>query len=260
MEAPLSSQVTARMLPLDNPACMDLPFESGIFGKPVKRLQLSPDEEPRNLSSTLTALCSDWLSQGIWMVSCRLPEEWRTAAAELQASGFHRVETLTTMQRATANAPATTIEVSRAGPEDFEPCIEIGRTAFTFDRFHADPAIDDDLAAEIKARWVENGLRGRADAALVVRDQGTACGFILCLCSDEASTIDLIAVAPGFEGRGFGYALVAGALEHYSRRTATMRVGTQTNNLASIALYRSCGFSETMRSATFHWINSEMTS
>lgn len=236
------------------------PFETGIFGAPVLRLLLDQTEEPRGLAGAIAAHRLNWLKQGIWMASCRLPSTWKNAAAVLERFGFRRVETLITLERPTDNALRPRVDVALASEEDRAPCVEIGRTAFTFDRFHADPAVDDVLADDLKAAWVQNSFLGRADAILVVRVHEIARGFILCLRTSTESVIDLIAVAPGYEGRGFGRALVLGALNHYADQVPMMRVGTQDNNLGSTALYRSTGFMEVTRSSTYHWINPELAS
>jgi ribosomal protein S18 acetylase RimI-like enzyme len=246
------------MPPPTHPRCNDLPFETGILGRPVARLQLDQKREFLDLKPVVSSYRSDWLQQGIHLVSCRLPQHWAKSRAILEAAGFYRVETLVSLNRPNAHAPRPAVDVVMANDDDRAPCMEIGRSAFTFDRFHSDPAIDDALASNLKATWVENSFLGRADAILVLRENGIAQGFVLCLRSGDESVIDLIAIAPGKEGRGYGRALVYGALNHYADRVEKMNVGTQDNNTASIGLYHGTGFSEVQRFTTYHWINPEM--
>ncbi|HIF10533.1 MAG TPA: hypothetical protein EYQ81_12360 [Sneathiellales bacterium] len=186
------------------PHCTDLPFETGILGKPVARLQLDQTAEFSGLEPVVSSYREDWLRNGMHMVSCRPPRHWGKSMEFLEAAGFYRVETLFSLSRPNNNAPRPAIDVVLANDDDRVPCMDIGRSAFTFDRFHADPAIDNALADNLKAAWVENSFLGRADAILVLRENGIAQGFVLCLRSDDESVIDLIAVAPGKEGRGYG--------------------------------------------------------
>ena len=99
---------------------------------------------------------------------------------------------------------------------------------------------------------------GRAAAPLVVRADGRAVGFNLCLLTEREAAIDLIAVHPGYQGRGLGRRLIEGALAHFDGRAEAIRVGTQADNRPSIALYEATGFREIARQATLHWINPDV--
>ena len=71
----------------------------------------------------------------------------------------------------------------------------------------------------------------------------------------EDAVIDLIAVAPSCQGRGYGRVLVAGALAHYAGKAVAMKVATQAENRVSVELYRRVGFRVGCIARTFHWIN-----
>ena len=109
------------------------------------------------------------------------------------------------------------------------------------------------LADRLKETWVRNSAAGRADAMLVAREDGRVVGFNACMRSGEAAVIDLIGVAPEAQGRGHGRALVEGALAHYAAAGAgEMTVGTQSKNVASLALYQACGFRVRSSQFTLH--------
>lgn len=231
-------------------------FDSEHLGAPVARLTVT-DEEGRGaaLEDALPGLLAAWRESRIWLVSCRLPAEWSAEGGLLEGAGFRAIETLVTYGRSLAPLPRAPRTVGLAAEADAEACIEIGRRAFRFDRFHADPEIDDEGADALKAAWVGNALGGRAEATLVVREDGQARGFVLCLLRGTTAVIDLIAVAPEHHGRGHGRALVAGALCHFADQAQTMRVSTQVTNQVSIALYERLGFVEIGRARTYHWID-----
>jgi ribosomal protein S18 acetylase RimI-like enzyme len=93
---------------------------------------------------------------------------------------------------------------------------------------------------------------GRADTVFVTETAGEITGFNACMVCGGAAVIDLIGVAPGFQGRGLGRDLVNASRSHYAGRTSRMTVGTQTVNTASLALYLSCGFRIEASALTLH--------
>jgi ribosomal protein S18 acetylase RimI-like enzyme len=231
------------------------PFDSDQLGAPIARLEIEPRAAalpPAQLDAALGARVDGWRREGLWLVCCRVPAERPALGAALERAGFRRIETLVTLARSLAGPPAASA-ARPAEPADLAACVEIARSAFEHDRFHADPAIPRERADALKAAWVRNGFLGRADAALVVRTDGRARGFVLCLKRGREASIDLIAVAPDARGRGHGRALVEGALAHYAGSCDRLVVSTQLSDRASLSLYAMVGFEELCRSETYHW-------
>lgn len=222
-------------------------FESEVSGRAVLRLHAGegPGEEAP----------PDALLRGAWLVSCRIDED-AAAAAALKAAGFTPVETLVTLERALDDDIPAHEPLAPAAPDDHASVINIARTSFTHDRFHADARTPRRIADDLKARWAENGLNGRNDAALTARAPGGAVqGFIFIDLKDggETGVIDLIAVAPEHQGQGCGRRLVLGACAWaHSKGARVMRVGTQAENAASMRVYETCGFTAARRETTFH--------
>lgn len=231
------------------PLLQDQQFDADVFGAPVARLM-----QPERFS---TDQADQWRLGGIWLVHCRIPADKDPMLSEkLLGAGFRQIETLVTLERDFANVRAVSDHVvDIAAIDDIAPCQDIARRAFTYSRYNRDPLIDQERAAVYKARWVENAIRGRADAAFVERRGTRARGFNFCLLNQDVAIIDLIAVDPVSQGEGIGKALIHHSLRHYKDRAACMRVGTQLENETSLAVYSSCGFREVSRAATYHWIN-----
>ncbi len=228
------------------------PFETGVLGVPVGKLSVAEAAEQEALDD-LVRQAAGWREQGVWLVSCRVGEASPVAGA-LEAAGFRCIETLVTLEHRLDGAmPTDGAEIATAA--DRGACLEIARRAFTNDRLHSDPQVPDAIADRVRRAWIENDLGGRTDANFVVRDDGAVAGFSLCLFDGDVAVIDLIAVDAGKRNRGLGGRLVGSALAHYQGRVSSMRVGTQADNLPSLALYRRTGFAELGRHETFHWVN-----
>ena len=221
-------------------------FESGIFGAPVWRLTLNEQFGREDLEETLNRA----RAEGVALISCRLDEN-SACGMVLKDAGFRYIERLVTFSRPLDDGPRVAADV--AAQEDAEACAKIARDVFSYDRYHADPQVPDTIANEVKRQWVLNGVRGRADAPIVIRADGAVVGFNLCLRRGDTAVIDLIGVAGGYQGRGFGRRLIQAALSHYAGQCEVMTVGTQDINLASVALYEGEGFRAETAAVTYHW-------
>lgn len=128
-----------------------------------------------------------------------------------------------------------------ATPADQAAVKLIAGKTFSFDRFHRDPKIGKAVADEIKRQWVGNFFDGkRGTHMIVVERDGKVVGFSQCICRDGVLITDLMGVDPAYLGRGAGRDLMRGALTTIEHKVA--RVGTQIDNLASLALYTSLGY------------------
>lgn len=128
---------------------------------------------------------------------------------------------------------------------------EIAASAFRFDRFHADPEISTDVADKIKKTWATNFFRGlRGERMIIATDGHRVVGFLQVIDRPALSIIDLIAVAPGAQGRRFATAMIEDAIRSGPR--VAWRVGTQIANAASLRLYENLGFQVTSSQHVLH--------
>ncbi|MDA1131668.1 MAG: GNAT family N-acetyltransferase [Proteobacteria bacterium] len=239
----------------DGPVWQAQSFDTEVLGAPVGRVLIARPPASAAARDALAEMAAKWRKDGIWLVSSRIPAEWSEAAEALESVGFLQVEELVTWVRSVPDAASGASATDAATAKDSGDCVEIARSAFRFDRYHADSRIGADRAGALKAAWVRNSLAGRADVARVVRDDGRARGFVLCRREGGDAVIDLIAVAPDSQGSGVGRRLVFAALDAYAGRVAEMRASTQATNQPSAALYRKAGFAPAGRARTFHWVN-----
>jgi len=233
------------------------PFETEIVCMPVCKLSLAETDDDAD-TETLRQFTAAWREKGIWLVSCRLSDDRVGAIERLTDAGFRPIENLVTFERR-IDGDETVSDVELATGDDIAACIEISNGAFTHDRLHRDPLVPDTVADNVRRAWIRNNMNGRADASFVIRRDGDVAGFNLCLFDGDTAVIDLIAVSPAFQKMNIGTRLVMGALNHYRGRASRVRVGTQTENLASIALYKKAGFAAVQQQTTLHWVNPDVT-
>ncbi len=231
-------------------------FDSAFFGGPVYALKLEIGRaDTEDLSTALRAEMGRLIGAGARIISCRVPSEAEEARDALVEQGLRQVEDLITLrfQNQESQAFDTDARIRQGRPDDQAVCSEIAKSAFVYDRYHADPLVSDEATDRFKAAWVTNGLTSRADASFVAEVDGGVAGFNLCLRREPIAHIDLIAVSETDTRTGLGRALVAAALDHYCDLTA-IEVGTQATNTPSLALYTSMGFEPVGSQASYHWV------
>jgi ribosomal protein S18 acetylase RimI-like enzyme len=138
--------------------------------------------------------------------------------------------------------------IGEVSAEQQAEVLEIARSSFRFSRFHLDPLISLEIANQIKHDWILNYLlRQRGEHLWVASVAGRPAGFLAVIAGNEAGkqyrAIDLIGVAPAYQGQGIGQALVAHFMDTYRDQNDFLLVGTQIANLPSIHLYQKMGFS-----------------
>jgi ribosomal protein S18 acetylase RimI-like enzyme len=83
----------------------------------------------------------------------------------------------------------------------------------------------------------------QADYVTVAEAHGQVVGYQLTTLSPQTAHLARLVVVPGWQGRGLGATLVADLIRHYEQRGAReLTVNTQSNNAASLTVYRRMGF------------------
>lgn len=165
---------------------------------------------------------------------------------EASRQGFCVVEVLVQFQQQRfVEQKITPYALRFSKAEDRDEVVHIARDAFIESRLYKDPAIPNDVAAHIKAHWVDNFYNGaRGDNMIVAEENGRIIGFVLLI----GQVIDLIAVAPQDTKKGVASAMISFANDQIGLLSA----GTQLVNQPSIALYQKCGFMLTSSAYVLH--------
>ncbi|HVY93574.1 MAG TPA: GNAT family N-acetyltransferase [Bryobacteraceae bacterium] len=141
---------------------------------------------------------------------------------------------------------------------------ELARSAYIYDRFHADSAIDADTADRINETWVMNSCLGNmADAVVIASSGDRVLGYVTCRIDEEATRvlgigcgeIGMVATAAAARNSGVASAATMAALEWFSLQGISfVEVGTQLRNIAAARLYERCGFRLAAASLTWRRI------
>lgn len=130
--------------------------------------------------------------------------------------------------------------------EDLKGIEKIALNSFYADRFHRDPFYGGKEGADrYHKEWARNCCRGlTADRVFVAVNNGKAIGFLACKSAragnDSYVRIVLMAVGKDFSGRGVGTKLLSAMKEYYQKVPIVVR--TESDNEASISLYKKSGF------------------
>jgi len=264
--APVSA--TARLSQIETPtgsaAWRMLEWDSEQFGIPVARLEqldasgsyAEAGAEKQELLATVLLQCRE---ASIRHLSARIDTGDLSTIHALEKAGFELIDGIQTfvlsLKRNHGSPPPGTRLFE---PGDLPQVLEIGRTAFIFDRFHADPALSPAVADQVNESWTRNCCLGiAADAVVVAEEEGRVTSFVTCRANCEAGRgiVVLVATAEWARGRGAARRASLAALNWFSEQGLdTVEVGTQLRNIPAARLYESLGFRLSRTSYTFRKI------
>lgn len=182
----------------------------------------------------------------------------------LERFGFYLIDSIQTfsldLNAALPPVPAS-LCVRSFEDGDVDDIVEIARTSYVCDRFHADPAISTETADAIHEAWLRNSCKGVAcDQVIVGVDEQGVASYVTCKLDRaqmEATgllvgTIVMVATAERARGKGWALATTLGALEWFKQQgTQVVEVGTQLRNVGAASLYQKAGFRPTAATFTF---------
>ena len=247
--------------PVGTAAWRALDWDTEQFGIPAARLDLleasgSYSDARAHKRELLKAVLAQCRERGIRHLSARVDTGDLATIPALEEAGFELVDGIQTfrlrIQGNFAPAPAGTRLFE---PRDLPEVLEIGRTAFVFDRFHADPALPSAVADRVNETWTRNCCLGiAADAVVVAQEEGRVASFVTCQADRQARNgiIVLVATAVWARGRGAARRANSAALHWFAEQgLEAVEVGTQLRNIPAARLYERLGFRLARTSLTF---------
>ena len=213
-----------------------LEWDSDFFGFPVARLV---DEGVESFEEALRSADANGIRCLYFLCSASDPSRLQQAID----AGFRpydvRVELSVDLEQTLPGA----VNVRGAEPGDALALEAMAAERMRDTRFWADPRFPRDRVRDLYIAWVRRGMStAPLRRTLVIGDRE---GFITCRFERERGTgvIELIAVATGKEGLGYGDALVrSGAKAFLESGLTRAGVVTQASNVSAQRLYQRNGF------------------
>lgn len=232
------------------------PFDSRIYGCSIGRLVVEPADRSSDLVAAIEAgRASSFLVLFLRTLSTHLIVP---ALAQLGYEPVDRLITSTLRVRSASSTSVPGVSIDHHERLDNERDIAT-LAAFTAEtmrtsHFHADPRLSPQATRQLFAEWARNDITHRASRTIVARAGNEVVGYITVLIHETTAIIDLVAVAPVWQGRGIGSALMTSFVEWVATTELEATVGTQATNPA-LALYERHGFVPTGEHLTYHlWL------
>ena len=208
------------------------------------------------LRAQLQSLLAECRRAGVRHLTARVDSNDLAVVHALEEADFELVDAILTFEISLDDAaPAAPPGTRLFRPDDMEEILAIARSAFRYDRFHADPSLPDGVADRLHEMWTRNCCLGiAANTVLVAEEKGRLASFVTCRVDRCAArgTIVLVASAEWARGRGAGRRASLAALHWFAEQgMKSVEVGTQLRNVPAARLYESLGFKLARTSLTF---------
>jgi hypothetical protein len=135
---------------------------------------------------------------------------------------------------------------------DQDVLLDLARTAFWQDRFHADPHLDKGKSDELHLKWLRNSFSGQvADHVIVAEKDGIPVGFLTCklygdcdgILNTKIGVLVLAAVSPTARGTGCYTAMIYEGFRWFKDGAKARWVlgGTQVHNFGVQRMWSKAG-------------------
>lgn len=202
-------------------------------------------------------------AQRAMLVSCRLPHDALRESMFLETFGFRFIEMVFQPELEIDGVcpdPDPALKVAAPTPDELPGIEEIAAQAFTTDRFHLDHRLPAAAGGERYRRWVRSAAQS-ADQRLVSVKEGenTVSFFVVQTAEDGSCYWHLNAIAPAFQGKGYGKrvwrTMLAG---HHAEGVRSVRSMISVRNTPVVNLYARLGFRFRPPQSTFHWAREQL--
>lgn len=236
------------------------PWDTDCFGFTVAQIDAL---ECLSSAADLGALRPffEWLDgNAIRLVSCRLPFDRHVESMLLEACGFRFVETAL---HPYLDLPDPRYQdlgglgIESATSTDLAALEAIAAHAFVHGRIHADPRLGPALGGRRYSRWVNNAFSHPSQRLFKVINEERAiiALFITEALADQRVHWHLTAIAPQFQGQGFGWRVWQAMLaRHAHEGIRSVRTTITAGNVPVLNLYSKLGFRFLPPEITFHWL------
>ena len=223
-------------------------FNSEIFGIKMGNIILT-EEDLNNDSFDVESVILEGKRNGFAHLSVKIPTPYKKIFNSFIFSGFYLTDTLIEYVLKYDEKPLPPMKhkmILRDFVEsDIESLMEIAKGSFTFDRYHSDPFLDNNLCDKYYEQWLYNSCHGFADKIVVAEYNNEVVGFSTANAdhSQELGHMVLSAVSSKYRGLGtytsMEYELIKWLKEEGFKGAL---LGTQINNVAVQKTWIKLGF------------------
>lgn len=236
-----------------------IPWDTEVFGFSVAQIETLEVVDPSSVSDDYRKF-QDWLdAREIKIASCRLPHDRLRESMFLESKGFRFIEMVLHPKIEKLQSldflPDNLIAIP-ALANDLPALREIAEHAFSHERYHIDPRLDPRLGDARYGQWVVNTLSHPRQRLLkVMEDDRIAALFIVESKENQSVYWHLTAIAPQWQGRGYGWRVWRMMLRHHQAEGQDGVMTTiSARNVAVLNLYVKLGFRFLQPEMTFHWV------
>ncbi|MCI3195399.1 GNAT family N-acetyltransferase [Bacillus sp. HU-1818] len=230
-------------------------WESQMLNKQVMNVKQLAANSRGQLKQLFQAFYTARQAEGTDFIFVRIPAEDIGAMQVMQQlpSSYFVGSLIKLTKPACLYGEDAPFELSTPEPGDTDEICQLSQGAFTKSRYFQDPYLSHEEANRIFHEWTRNNVNGRADINIVAKQKGEIIGYLQGLSRGEEFVLDLMAVKPGFEGKGIGFHLLADIIEQSERlQHKTITAGTQLHNVRAIRLYERMGFTAAQSFYHYH--------
>jgi GNAT superfamily N-acetyltransferase len=237
-----------------------VPWDAQAFGFPVA--MISRIEVGKNIKAAEQGYADfqAWLAaHGARIASCRLPHDRIADSMFLESRDFRFIEMVLHPQLDCSqqrSIPGGALAILPATAPDLPALEAIAEAAFHTERYHVDPRLDAALANRRYGRWVRGSLDHPAQRLLKVEADGQiVAAFIVEAGQGGQVYWHLTAIAPAFQGKGFGRRVWLSMLERHRNEGAALVTTTiSARNVRVLNLYSKLAARFLPPQMTFHWV------
>lgn len=248
-------RMTSKLKSIDLATARSDEFLTNVFGYPCWMTQ-----GPYNVELVRSDLMAMPFPSFVWL---KVEGKKDPSIAQFKKMGFETISEEVTYER-----PASKEKAAKSSSDEFDIISlsakkaagdtalskvvgDLAANAMTNSRFHQDPSIPPELAADVKRRWIMNFFASKRGQKMIIAraKDGTVIGCNQILYDGTTRVIDLICTSEEWRRKGVAHAMIEAMFEP-NKET---RVGSQSINKAADKLYRGLGFKPVSTSICMHW-------
>lgn len=242
-------------------AWSEVPWDTAVFGSPV--LQIDEIKiRGQGACSDIRGFENSCEGLGVRLISCRLPYESLRESIFLEDIGFRFIEMLYQPELKFSDSFSSMhdchLTAAPAVAKDLPLILDIAGVAFRNERFQIDPRLPSSLGDKRYQNWVMASFSHPRQRLFILREGEVIVSFFITeILADGTCYWHLNAIAPEFQGRGYGRRAWLTMMAQASKEGATgVRSSFVARNYRVLNLYAKLGFRFPPPLMTFHWVRS----